>query len=153
MRNACRRIRNTSRPVRSVQRPVRMALCAVALGLAAGLPAGADSIEPSLSDARWSFEQHARGWMADLEKNEAANRKKAPVYSVADEAVIRFQGYGEAYETEVKPTGSAQTPFVGILRYKENVYTCLRDDAERCTVSSSIPVSEIFSFRNGAWKY
>lgn len=134
-----------------------VALAAVVAGavlLAATAPsAGADSIETSLSDAKWAFEQHAKSWMADLEKNEARNRSEAPVYSVANEPVIRFAGYGDDFQTQVKPTGQAQAPFVGILRYKENLYTCLQQDESRCTVTSSVPVSEIFSYRNGRWTY
>jgi len=135
-------------------------IAAALLGLT--VTAGADEVGggpiavpggASLSDARWAFEEHARGWMADLERNEDQNRRDAPVYQVAEEAVIRFSGYGEDYETEVKPTGSARAPFVGILRYRENVYTCLRDDAQRCTVTSTVPVSEIFSYRDGRWAY
>lgn len=128
---------------------------AVALGaLLLAFPMRADSIEePTLADARSAFDQHAKSWMADLERSEAENRRKAPVYSVDSEAVIRFDGYGAEYETQVKPTKSAQTPFVGILRYKEHTYTCLRDDSTRCTVTRSVPVSEIFSFRNGRWTY
>ena len=113
----------------------------------------ADSIEASLSDAKSAFDRHARSWMAGLEKNEAENRRTAPVYSVAQEAVIRFDGYGDDYETQVKATGHATAPYVGILRYKENLYTCLRDDQARCTVTRSVPVSEIFSFKNGRWAY
>jgi len=111
------------------------------------------AVPPDLAAAKAAFERHAKSWMADLEKNEAENRRKAPVYGVADEAVIRFDGYGDEYETQVKPTGHAGAPFVGILRYKENLYTCLRDDATRCTVTRSVPVSEIFSYKNGRWRY
>lgn len=137
----------------------------MALGIGfAGTPVavGADAIEASPSQiavpselevAKSAFERHARSWMADLEKNEAENRRKAPVYGVAQEAVIRFDGYGDEYETQVKPTGHATAPFVGILRYKEHLYTCLRDDLTRCTVTRSVPVSEIFSFKNGRWTY
>jgi len=137
----------------------------IALGIGlAGAPvvAGADALDagaspitvPSeLQAAKSAFEQHARSWMADLEKNEAENRRKAPVYGVAQEAVIRFDGYGDEYETQVKATGHATAPFVGILRYKEHLYTCLRDDLTRCTVTRSVPVSEIFSFKNGRWTY
>jgi len=138
------------RLVRAGRSALRGGLLAMAI---AALPAAADSTEADLEDARGAFEVHARSWMADLEANEATNRRNAPVYSVASEAVIRFDGYGDEYETQVKPTGSAQAPFVGILRYKENTYTCLRDDEARCTVTRSIPVSEIFSFRNGRWIY
>jgi hypothetical protein len=134
-----------------------LAACLPALAATADEVGGGGSIAvpggASLADARWAFEQHARGWMADLERNEDENRRNAPVYQVADQAVIRFNGYGEDYETEVKPTGSARAPYVGILRYHENVYTCLRDDAQRCTVTSTVPVSEIFSFRDGHWTY
>jgi hypothetical protein len=91
--------------------------------------------------------------MANLEKNEAENRRTAPVYQVASETVIRFDGYGDDYEMTVKETGRPSTPFVGVLRYEEVLYTCLRDDAARCTVTRSVPVSEIFSFRNGRWAY
>lgn len=111
------------------------------------------AVPADLARAKSSFEKHCRSWMASLEKNEAENRRKAPVYGVADEAVIRFDGYGDHWETQVKPTGSAAAPFVGILRYKENLYTCLRDDATRCTITRSIPVSEIFSYKNGRWTY
>jgi hypothetical protein len=111
------------------------------------------AVPADLAAAKSSFAKHCRSWMADLEKNEAENRRKAPVYGVADEAVIRFDGYGDEYETQVKPTGQASAPFVGILRYKENLYTCLRDDATRCTITRSIPVSEIFSYKNGRWTY
>lgn len=123
---------------------------ALLVGLIAAAPVAA---ETSLSKAKWTFEKHSEAWMEDLEQNEAENRRKAPTYTVAEESVIRFQGYAEDWETEVKPTGSTRAPFVGILRYRENVYTCLRDDQDRCTVTSSIPVSEIFSFRNGRWEY
>jgi len=130
---------------------------AIALGLltqvSGSAPARADSVEASLSDAKGAFERHARSWMADLEKNEARNRSAAPVYRVANESVIRFEGYGDEFETQVKATGQAVAPFVGILRYKENLYTCLQQDETRCTVTRSVPVSEIFSFRNGRWTY
>jgi len=130
---------------------VALALAAASLPLA--LEARADSIEPTLSDAESAFAQHARSWMADLERSEAENRRTAPVYQLAAEAVVRFDGYGDEYETTVKATGHPTAPFVGILRYEEVLYTCLRDDRERCTVSRAVPVSEIFSFRNGRWTY
>jgi len=123
------------------------------MGLVFPQRAAGDSTPPTLADAKGAFERHARSWMANLEQSEARNRQNAPVYSVAQEAVIRFDGYSNEYETQVKATGEASAPFVGILRYKENVYTCLRDDASRCTVTSSVPVSEIFSYKNGHWAY
>lgn len=151
-----------ARPVVAIPRPVRPSAAWRALGAAVvlavaapllGPAARADSIEPTLSDAESAFAEHARSWMADLERNEAENRRKAPVYQLAAEAVVRFDGYGDEYETTVKATGHPTAPFVGILRYKEVLYTCLRDDRERCTVSRAVPVSEIFSFRNGRWTY
>jgi hypothetical protein len=138
-----------------------LAAASAGLWLGGATPAAADSIEgaaefavPSeLAQATAAFERHAKKWMADLERNEAENRRKAPIYSVASEPVKRFDGYGDDYETQVKATGHAGAPFVGILRYKENLYTCLAADETRCTVTRSIPVSEIFSFRNGRWTY
>lgn len=129
---------------------------AAAFALAATLapaPAVADDVGSDLDQARWAFQKHAKGWMADLEKSEARNRSEAEVYSIANEPVIRFEGYGDDFETQVKPTGRAQTPYVGILRYKENLYTCLQSDETRCTVTRSVPVSEIFSYKNGRWTY
>ncbi len=135
-----------------------LGVSALLLGPAA---AGADdvggkqgfAVESELNHARAAFQKHARGWMADLEKNEARNRSAAPVYSMADEVVIRFDGYGDDFETQVKPTGEAKAPYIGILRYTENTYTCLRDGSQQCTVTRTVPVSEIFSFRNGRWTY
>lgn len=130
-------------------------LCAPGTGSAddlGGGPAGI-AVPSALAKAQSSFNRHARSWMADLEKNEAENRRTAPVYSVAAEPVIRFDGYSDDFETQVKETGHSAAPYIGILRYKEHLYTCLRDEASRCTVSRSVPVSEIFSFKNGRWTY
>ena len=141
---------------------LRLAFAALAVcGLSATGAVSADdlggpaqiAVPSALAKAKSSFDRHARSWMAGLEKNEAENRRTAPVYSVAAEPVIRFDGYSDDFETQVKPTGHAGAPFVGILRYKEHLYTCLRDEASRCTVSRSVPVSEIFSFKNGRWTY
>ena len=54
---------------------------------------------------------------------------------------------------ESRPTEPRFAPFVGILRYNEQVYNCNGVDATKCSVSSSLPVTEIFRYQGGRWIY
>lgn len=77
-----------------------------------------------------SFRAFAGGWLEKMRKAGAA--KNAP----GGPRLI-----GAAFETELKPTGSRQAPWVGLLRYCEQ------------TPSKSTIVTEIFRFQAGKWVY
>jgi hypothetical protein len=103
--------------------------------------------------ARTSFSDFARSWMAKMAKNEAQNRKNPTVQPGPSENIITYRGFGEDFTVELRPTGHPSAPFVGILRYNEQVYSCNGVDASKCSVVSSLPVTEIFRYQGGRWIY
>jgi hypothetical protein len=103
--------------------------------------------------ARTSFSDFARSWMAKMQKNEAQNRKNPIVQPGPSENIVTYRGFDEGFTVELRPTGHPAAPFVGILRYNEQVYSCNAVDASKCSVASSLPVTEIFRYQGGRWVY
>ncbi len=130
-------------------------LAAVLLLMAA--PAFADdaaSIPDSADErARTSFSDFARSWMAKMQENEAKNRENPIVQPGPSENIVTYRGFDEGFTVELRPTGHPAAPFVGILRYNEQVYSCNAVDASKCSVASSLPVTEIFRYQGGRWVY
>ena len=54
---------------------------------------------------------------------------------------------------ELRPTGHPASPYIGILRYSEQLYTCQDLSSGQCTVASTSPVTEIFRYQDGRWIY
>jgi hypothetical protein len=137
-------------------RLITICTLAVALLLMAA-PALADDVAaiPNSADerARTSFSDFARSWMAKMQENEAQSRKNPTVQPGPSENVITYRGIGEDFTVELRPTGHPSAPFVGILRYNEQVYSCNGADASKCSVASSLPVTEIFRYQGGRWIY
>jgi hypothetical protein len=77
-----------------------------------------------------SFRTFASTWVEKMRKAGAA--KNAPG---------GFRKIRDAFETELRPTGNEQAPWVGLLRYCEQ------------TASKSTIVTEIFRFQAGKWQY
>ena len=77
-----------------------------------------------------SFRAFASTWLEKMRKAGAA--KNAPG---------GFRTIRDAFETELRPTGNKQAPWVGLLRYCEQ------------TASKSTIVTEIFRFQAGKWQY
>lgn len=100
-----------------------------------------------------SFEAFAAEWMLKVRAEEQHHRAHPTVQQGAREPVVTFRGYGDRYSTETRATGRASAPFVGLLRYTEHVYTCRTVEARVCSIASTVPVTEIFRFRNGRWGY
>ena len=103
--------------------------------------------------ARTSFSDFARSWMAKMAKNEAQNRESPTVQPGSSENIVTYRGFGEDFTVELRPTGHPSAPFVGILRYNEQVYSCEGVSASKCSVISSLPVTEIFRYQGGRWIY
>ncbi len=91
--------------------------------------------------------------MAKMQENEAHNRSNATVQPGSDQNLVTYRGFGENFTVELRPTGHPSSPFVGILRYEEQVYSCNDVDASNCSVASSLPVTEIFRYQGGRWVY
>jgi hypothetical protein len=116
----------------------------------AGSPA---SIPGADETARTALSDFAKTWMGKMEKNEARNRRQPTVRPGAEHSVVTYRGFGEDYKVELRPTGHPVAPFIGILRYTEQVYTCQEAGGGNCSVASTVPVTEIFRFQSGRWVY
>jgi hypothetical protein len=103
--------------------------------------------------ARSSFSDFARSWMAKMQENEAQSRKNPTVQPGANENLVTYRGFGDDFTVELRPTGHPAAPFVGILRYNEQVYSCDGLSDSKCLVASTLPVTEIFRYQGGRWVY
>lgn len=86
-----------------------------------------------------SFEHFSRDWMTKMKAVAAAR-------FATDHKRLR-----ETYEMELRPTGSAQAPYVGVLTYCEVTLQCAQ--AASCKPASSTVVKEMFRLQAGQWVY
>jgi hypothetical protein len=135
---------------------LRSVLISICVPLLLAAPAVADPAAiPQAADGRAerAFERFARDWMDKVHALEEQSRHKPTVKVGAQDPVYTYRGYGDDYSTELRPTGRPGAPYVGLLRYTEHVYSCESAEARHCSVASSVPVTEIFRFKNGRWSY
>jgi hypothetical protein len=96
-----------------------------------------------------AFDRFASQWMDRMERVEDDNRRKPE----RDANSVHYRGYTNEFRVELRPTGYPGAPFVGLIRYGEQLFTCSDPGATRCGVSHTTPVTEIFRFQNGRWIY
>jgi hypothetical protein len=135
-------------------RLVTIAACLLLLASPAltGPPAAIPE-DDSQQRALRSFNRFAAGWMEKMERAETQNRARPEIRPSGSQTLVTYKGYGDDFEIEIKPTGYARAPFVGILRYSEQLYACSDTGATRCRIASTAPVTEIFRFQDGRWVY
>jgi hypothetical protein len=125
--------------------------------IAFAVPALADGpaamADPGVEGAETSFNAFAKRWMDRVHRLEAQGRSKPTVSEGSDGPVVSYRGYGDDFSIELRETGYARAPYVGLLRYVEHVYSCTSLAAKMCRRASSIPVTEIFRFQDGSWAY
>ena len=100
-----------------------------------------------------AFDVFAAKWMdraRDSEKNDRANPSVKPG---AAAPLVTYRGYGDDYALELRPTGNPTSPFVGLIRYTEHLYSCTSVEATDCSIVSSVPITEIFRYQSGRWRY
>jgi predicted small secreted protein len=137
----------------------RTALVIASVLLVAAAPAAADSLaaipDAGSSDdsALSSFSVFAKKWMAKMETAEARNRQNPTVAAGPNQNQVTYRGFGKDFTVELRPTGQPSAPFIGILRYSEQIYSCREVAASNCSVASSSPVTEIFRYQSGRWIY
>jgi hypothetical protein len=102
------------------------------------------------------FAKFARDWLGSLSREAARPengvrflKPKAP----GQPEQFTYRDYDEDFAIQMKPTGDAASPFVGILSYTENVYVCSGPTRDDCELVESSPITEIFPFRDGRWQY
>jgi hypothetical protein len=89
-----------------------------------------------------SFEEFSRTW---LEKMRAVANAKA---SATARTTIR-----NSHEMELRPTSSAQAPYVGVLTYCEIGNACTSTAPHTCKPRTSTVVKEMFRYQAGKWVY
>lgn len=126
-------------------------LCAPAAADEAPRAGGAADASQERVDA--AFQEFARDFMANVRSQEQRERRRPRVAAGPGAAVFTYRGYGEDFRTELRATGQAAAPYVGLLHYTEHVYSCRDLDGGSCTVASTVPVTEIFRYQRGRWAY
>jgi hypothetical protein len=129
---------------------VPMALAAGASGQAAA-PKAMSSGDTKQAEA--SLGTFASQWMDRMQRVEDDNRKKPEMKQQAGGPVHHYRGYTDEFKIEVRPTGYPGAPFVGLIRYGEQVIECADRGATKCGVTKTRKVTEIFRFQNGRWVY
>lgn len=132
-------------------------VCTIALLLIVGSSAAADSPasipESGRDRAGAAFDAFAARWMGEARESEQHDRANPSVAPGAAAPLITYRGFGDDYDLELRPTGNPSAPYVGLLRYTEHVYNCASLEIAECTIVSSIPVTEIFRYQKGRWRY
>ena len=100
----------------------------------------------SEAQARSAFDAFTQTWMDKL-------RSSSAVRTVSTSSGSTVKRYSTTHTEEVKPTGSASNPYVGVLHYTEESYNCSDAAQKNCTLVDSTPVTEIFRYQNGKWVY
>jgi hypothetical protein len=129
------------------------ALLVVGLGLPAVASAEPAKIASGQDGAFRAFGKFARSWMSDMEARESHNKRSPTIEHQGGRRIATYTGYAPEWEVEVHATGDSTSPFVGVLHYQEQVFTCRDETTSRCDLSRSTPVTEVFPYRDGAWKY
>jgi hypothetical protein len=104
---------------------------------------------PDAASVKASFDAFASDWMDRMQRVEDDNRRSPRM----DSGRPSYRGYGDDFRVEIKPTGYAPAPYVGVLRYEEQTYGCSDARATQCRMVSRIPVRELFRYQDGRWVY
>jgi len=109
------------------------------------------------SPAGQALETFVRDWIGEM--NREANKQRTggrflvPAPTSDEPEIFTYTEYSKDYDVEMKETGSAAAPYVGILKYIEHTYTCRGPARTDCELVESSPITEIFPFKNGRWQY
>ena len=105
-----------------------------------------------------SFQEFNKQWMKTKYKMEESNKKNLICKKVKDYYRAEYTGYSRTYSSTIKKTHSKETPYIGILSYKEKKFASHARTFEGAlrgpfTLVYEYPVKEIFIFSNGEWRY
>lgn len=126
---------------------VGAALSGAAFAQAAAKPAPKKG--PDAASVKASFDVFASDWMDRMQRVEDDNRRSPKI----EAGTTSYRGYGNDFRVEIKPTGYAPAPYVGVLRYEEQMFGCSDARATQCRMVSRIPVTELFRYQDGRWVY
>jgi hypothetical protein len=116
-------------------------------------PRAAPRPVPDPAAVEASFDAFASQWMDRMQRVEEEHRRAPSAAAGTAGTKVGYQGYSEEFTTELRATGHAVAPYVGLLRYEERTYSCVDAGATRCGITSRMPVTEIFRYQDGRWIY
>ena len=115
--------------------------------------AGSRAMIAPVDLAENSFSSFAGEWIERALARGERDRKAPLAQTGASGLFFTYRTVGEEFETELRSTGRPAAPYVGVLRYTEQTFTCGDVAGERCRETSSLPVTEMFRYRGGRWAY
>lgn len=125
---------------------VLVACCAgTTLAGSAAADARLRSALPARHDVEASFERFALAWMEETRRLSAADPDAPGSGGSADPPA-------NPYSIEIRATGDATVPYLGLLRYVEVQQACAAVAKAPCRRTSTA-VTEIFRFEGGRWVY
>jgi hypothetical protein len=119
--------------------------------LAALQNAGAEARAEEPLQPEQAFKVFVERWMEDLSEETA--RRRAQGFLFGTEGVSYRAAAPEDFAIRTQETGKAAAPYVGILTYTEDTWECADASRESCKVVHSIPITEIFPYKDGSWQH
>jgi hypothetical protein len=109
-------------------------------------------------DVDASFALFNQQWMEHLYSREEKSKANISCKKVDDSFVAEYTGYSRTYTGRTKKTDCKETPYVGILNYQEQTFVSRARTYEEAIngqfkLFQECPVTEIFSFSGGKWRY
>ena len=129
------------------------AITLLGIGAAPAIAGSPAAISNPNESARSALNKFAKSWMSKMKNIEVQNQSRPTARAGASHSVITYREFGDDYKIELRPTGHPTSPFIGILRYTEQVHSCRQAGSSNCSVASSVPVTEIFRYQAGRWVY
>ena len=105
-----------------------------------------------------SFQRFNQQWMQGLYTREEKGKKNLVCKKVKGYYVAEYTGYSKTYSSTIKRTDCKETPYIGILNYREKKFASHAKTFEGTlhgpfNLIYECPVTEIFAFSNGEWRY
>lgn len=128
-------------------------VCSVVLSLDPALYASDEGEEVEAS-----FKRFNQQWMDRLYAMEKNGRENLSCRKVKDSFIAEYTCYSRTYSARTKPTGSRETPYIGVLTYQEQKFISQASTYEgaingKFILFNEFPVTQIFSFSDGTWQY
>jgi hypothetical protein len=134
------------------------AVCAVVICACVLAPHPALHAVDESQDVEASFKLFNQQWMAHLYTREQKSKANIACKKVKDCFIAEYTGYSRTYSGRTKKTDSKETPYIGILNYQEQTFVSQARTYEEAIngqfkLLQECPVTEIFSFSRGKWRY
>jgi len=102
-----------------------------------------------------SFEKFCVLWIKSLNEN---FKTRLSCKKFEDTYIAQYTSCSKQFNTLIKKNKSAPRSYIGILKYKELLFTSNAPTFERAMLGPFVsageyPVTELFLYKNGRWQY